>query len=344
MTPAHRQAVAFWIEQQNNSAQKAEFSSNISKYLQQSAYIVRGDTQIVLAIDLENAVQPHTLFEKLKELPQTKDNPEKLKSWEKIIRSIQGISMQVKIIDKMQGLMKIDFQEPVAPLGTDLKPLILQALKNHDVFLDEFADWKFNQSTLSLSLEGEFTKPGLRKLFSLLELPSAKFSALKQEDGKVSTDSSVIGKNTLTYFKSITTLLSDMEKEYKRSLDAKRGGAATFLERYADRIDKLPILNVDDSMLDFGSSIAVSFRNNSVASRQAGINTGVRKSQSYANYTNYYYDSGYYGTRAGIATGEAIKREEQSTATMKRYGSWAEIETSMATMRRTMTTKYNLPF
>jgi hypothetical protein len=349
MHPAQRQLVSQWARQDDAQIR-------ISNYLQQSSKLVDDKTQIILAMDLSDCVQPHVLHEKLLQIPQTQKDPAKLKAWEQVISSIQGISLQVQVSADMEGILQIDFKDEIAPLKADGKELLLKVLDNHGVLLEDFNTWQYNAQSYSMTLSGKLTKSGMRQVFSILELPTAKFSTMKDDESKISTDPAVIGKCTLAYYKSLMTLLNDMEKEYKSSRDARKNCAATFMARYADRIDKLPILNIDEEMLNYGASVANSFRDSSVVASQAGINQGVRNSQlpaitsgSYGNYNNGYgYGAGTgidtSGAEANAAAGNAIRTQERAVATMQRYNSWNEIEKQKNVIRRQMTQKYSLPF
>ena len=87
----------------------------------------------------------------------------------------------------------------------------------------------------------------------MLELPSTKFSTLKDElpDTPSSSSPSEASKAAAskTYFKSIAVLIEDLRK----TLGDTRDNHAVWMERYGRKVDALPILNVDETLLAWGA-------------------------------------------------------------------------------------------
>ncbi len=176
-------------------------------------------------------------------------------------------------------------------------------------------------------------------VFSLLEVPSTKFSTLKDEDVSSSSPADV-AKRSLTYFKSVDVLIQDLGKTLRDK--TKRDYQAVWMERYARKVDRLPILNVDQELLQYGAKVGETFRSMALAKRQSGIRTGVRKSQTYGNY---WYGGSYgYGVRNTGSVRRQIKQEEKGKATTMRFESWKAIEDATAEIRRRMTKEYQIEF
>ena len=53
----------------------------------------------------------------------------------------------------------------------------------------------------------------------------------------------------------------------------------TYFDKYAKRIERLPILNVDPELLGYSAFVASSLRSASGAVRNMGIQSGVRQAQ-----------------------------------------------------------------
>ncbi len=371
MYPAHRQAVARWVRYG-----KTNQSVNLSPYLKKAADKVDGKTtQIILALDLADVVQPYRLHENLKNSELTKGDPNKQRQWEKLILGIQGVTLAVQIGEKARGVLTVDFSDSTKPFGSQAKTLVMSVLDRYGVGLDQMEKWNVKLDGNSIVLQGDLTKPAMRKIFSLLELP-ADISTAKT--GKTSGTSSTkpkssstsgrptppqtsedkqqqVVKASLAYFKSVSTLLEDLRKEFKSNRDARRSLAAVFLERYARRIDRLPTLNVDPELLAYGTKVARTLRSTSVASKQAGIRTGVRKSGVYGSrvYTGggyaygpygYGYDYGPHSSRSTQSIKTEIKRQEQAKARQTRFANWKQIEDATAAIRLKMTKKYGVQF
>ena len=339
MHPAHRQAVSRWADY---SRQKRAVA--VSPYLKQAVGMVNGSTQIVMAIDLHDVVQPHKLKEALKESELTSGSEAKQREWAKIISGIQGVTLKVQIGNTARGTLQVDFAEDTAPFGKDARDLVLNVLDKYGAGIAEMREWKAKAQDYSVVLEGNLTTSGMRRLFSLLELPSSKFSDLKDESPGDSGDTQSMVKSSQAYFKSVSTLLDDLRKEFRTNRDARKSYAAVFMERYGRRIDRLSILNVDEDLLAYGARVAETLRSASISKRMAGVRSGVRKSQVYGNYSYNYNGNGYHSARKSSSVRTQVRREEQAKASQVRFESGKEIADATAAIRKTMTRKYMVQF
>jgi hypothetical protein len=339
MHPAHRQAVSRWADYSRQNRAIA-----VSPYLKQAAGMVNRSTQIVMAIDLHDVVQPHKIQEGLKELELTRNSEAKQRVWAGIISGIQGVTLKVQIGNSARGTLQVDFSDNTAPFGSDAKALVLDVLDKFGAGIAEMRQWRAKSQDYSVVLEGNLTTSAMRRLFSLLELPTSKFSALKDESLAASDDTQSVVKASQTYFKSVSTLLDDLRKEFRTNRDARRTFAGVFMERYGRRIDRLPILNVDEELLAYGAMVSETLRGASVSNRMANVRTGVRKSQVYGNYQYNYDGNGYYSARKTSSVQTQVRRQEQAKASQVRFDSWKEIEDATSAIRKEMTRKYMVRF
>jgi hypothetical protein len=147
----------------------------------------------------------------------------------------------------------------------------------------------------------------------------------------------------LTYYKTVDSLIQELRKDLSQSF---QDGHAVWMERFARKIDRLPILNVDEELLTFGSNVAESFRDMALARRGAGLETGVRNASVY---TEYYsgggYGNGYYSNNQSEARVKTqIRLQENQKAQEVRFTGWKQIEDSQAKIRKDMTQKYQVEF
>ena len=140
----------------------------------------------------------------------------------------------------------------------------------------------------------------------------------------------------MTYFKSTEVLVADLRKGLK---DTKATSA--WMERYARRIDELPVLNVDELLVDYGDKLAETLRIMSLSKREAGINAGVRAGEGGGYYDG--YDYGYNAYDAAADRSQA-KKEEMAVANDTRIQGWKLIDDATADLRRTLTKKYKVEF
>jgi hypothetical protein len=300
-------------------------------------------SQIVMALDLKDLVRPHTLEAALKESPLVGEDAAKLKAWKDVIMGLQGVTLRVQLGDKAQGSLQVDFDASPEILEKSAKELVLNTLNNFGAGLDDLESWQARVQSNAILMEGELTKAGMRKIFSLLELPSAKFSALKGEE-PAPDDKETVAQASQRYYQSVSTLLDDIRNEFKTNRDARRTQAPVYMERYGRMIDRLPILNVDEELLAFGASVSETLRSMSAVQKSGGVTAGVRKSQTYGAYTYSYDNNGYYSSRSTASVKTQIAREEEGKARIMRFNSWKEIEDSLAAIRTKMTGKYRLEF
>ena len=341
MHPAHRQAVARWVKTSRSSR-----SVRLSPYLRKAAAAASRSTQIVLAMDLQGAVQPHSLQERLSDSEFTRDDPGKQQKWAAVIAGIQGLTLKMQLGTSALATLQVDFTDSTDVFGKDARAVVLGVLDRHGVGLAEMQSWTASLQGSSMRLTGTLSTPGMRQVFSLLELPTSKFSTVKAEDvsRSTSTDPGYIAQASKRYFASVSTLLDDLQKEFATNRDARRNMAPVVMERYGRRIGRLPILNVDEDLLAYGASVAESLGDVSVSSRMAGVRSGVRKSQLYGNYQYSYDGNGYYSERSTQSIQTQMQREEQARASQVRFQTFKEIEDATVQMRNAMTRKYKVQF
>jgi hypothetical protein len=336
LRPTNRQFVSRWVEfsQKNQNVE-------LSDYLQAASDLAGPSTQIVLAVDLADIPQPHKLHESLTESQTLGGDEARVNQFTPIVGSIRGMTVSLSVASKISGKIQIDFDQAVKPLGMFAKPLVLEALDRFDCHLGELDKWSFSLQDKSIVLTGELTDEGLRRIGSLLEVPSTKFSDLKDVK-PVEAGTPDYVKTSQAYFKSVSSLIDGLRK----TLKDERDNHAVWMERYGRKVDALPILNVDEDLLGWGAQVAETFRAMSLAEKSANVSAGVRKSAVYTGYSYSGYGDGYgyYSyTNGGLAKSQ-IDRQEKSVATKMRFESAKELDDATADIRRAMTQKYGVEF
>jgi hypothetical protein len=331
MRPANRQFVSRWVE-----FSKKNQSVELSDYLKAAADLAGPSTQVVLAADLAGIPQPHKLRESLTESQALGGDEAKVNQLAPLIGSIRGITVTLSVATKIGGKVQIDFDQDVKPLGMLAKPLVLEALDRFDCHIEELDKWSFSLQDKAIVMTGELSNEGLRRVGSLLEVPSTKFSDLKDvEPVKAGTPDYV--KTSQAYYKSVTSLIDGL----RSTLKDERDNHAVWMERYGRKVDALPILNVDEELLAWGAKVAETFRAMSVAEKSANVRAGVRKSEVYSGYSYSGYDAYY---TSGLHAKTQVQRQEKAVATQMRFDSAKELEDATADIRRAMTAKYGVEF
>ncbi len=172
------------------------------------------------------------------------------------------------------------------------------------------------------------------------------------------------------YFSSVNQYIKDLRNKEPQRI-AQYG---IWFDKYARKIDQLPMVNVDNDMLDYGAYVAQQFRNAGTAIQGIGVRSRVRQVENVnaaggpgywgSGYDGggYYYGGSYYrggyGYGGGYARANAVQsglRQQQRIRTQvnvqeKAMGTSAaraimkDIDNASAVVRREMTQKYNAEF
>jgi hypothetical protein len=332
MRPADRQLLSRWI-----ARQKKGYPSGVSDYLRSAIPLVNDRVQVLLAVDLTDVLSAHDVRERIANADWIKEKNADPETLAAAVEKLRGATLRLAISDKCHAQLKIDFDVDVAPLGNFAKPLVLNALKNLGFPSDEVSKWEIQLSGRSIRLQGDLSTDAQRRVFSVIELPSTDLEAAAASPGESTAKPSdqETRDRSLAYFKSTQALVADLRKSLK---DSK--ATTAWMERYARRIDELPILHVDEQLLEYGDKLAETLRIMSLSQRQAGIRAGVRASEGRG-----YYGDGY-GTNAYDAAAQRsqAKKEEMSVAYDTRVEGWKLIDDATADIRRSMTKKYSVEF
>jgi hypothetical protein len=166
---------------------------------------------------------------------------------------------------------------------------------------------------------------------------------------------------TYDHFKATEVLVADLRKTNNSQLGSS-GQCALWYDRYAKKIDQLPILNVDPELLDFTAELAVSLRGLAGSYRQVGLQSAQYSANPTSGWVgastgSYAYAGGYgYGAAAYRPGRWAVAKEtgpsERSTAqrlgraqaSQVRSEKFQALDEGMAKMRRSLTEKYGLEF
>lgn len=283
MSPANRQVVARWI-------QEWESPSKLSDYLQKAAgYADDAATEIILALDLEGVFPPAQIDRYLKSKKSTDGSQTGLAGLSRLLASLDGLRVGIRIGDKPFGKLTVDFHAPVTSDAQTLKNLLLGVLADGGMMIDDLNEWKPEIQDTTFSLSGNLSSGGMRKILSLVESPAPAETAAKESPGDAGANQ---GKATLSYYKSVEKFLGDLKGDMR---DMKTTGqAAVWCDKYARKIEKLPMLGVDPEMLDYGKFIATSLRGGALNTRNTNIQAGAMKYQVGAG-SNAGYDPAYYG-------------------------------------------------
>jgi hypothetical protein len=330
--PAARQFVARTL-----AAAQAPSPPKLSDYLESSLRLVNDRVQMLMAVDLADSLSPAEVEEQLQSATWLAGKQDRIPEIVAVLSTLRGAALRLAISDKCQGQLQIDFAADVAPLGDLAKPLVMDALSRLGMRTEEFDFWNITLEGQSILMRGDLPTDAQRRVFSLIELPAADLKDAEPSSSDADNPpESEVRNRSLTYFKSTQELVDDLRKGLKDTR-----ATSAWMERYARRIDQLPVLHVDDELLDYGDKLAETLRIMSTSKRQAGISAGVRAGEGGG-----YYDGYGYGTDAATRAAERsqARKEEMAVAYDVRVQGWQLIDDATAEIRRAMTKKYSTEF
>jgi len=354
--PAKRQDVARWINRYYDNSLRG-----LSEYLAEAQTFADNGSPIIVALDLTHVVSPEMVRGRLDTLETLKGKEVDLDQVAKVLASIRGISLGVTVKDSMIGAVKVDFGEDVSVLQEFAKPLLLEILGNQGMMIDEIQSWEATVSGNRIQLTGPLYASGLRRIFSLVDTPPSLQAA---QAAKAGDDSEADEKKELTiaasqiYYKSIVSLLDELriKKQGRQTM----GQISVWFDKYARKIDRLPIVNVDPALLNYGRYVSESLRTGQSQVTDAAARSRIRQNEvpeqydvtTYstpigANWSGQYNWNGWSATPDWQRTGSKmsnVRMEEQIRGARSANEVMRDIANATADIRRTMTEKYGVEF
>jgi hypothetical protein len=309
--PGNRQMVSSWIQQKHES---------LSPYLQEALRFEEEGAAVIMAIDTTDIMTPGLVEARLaasenEALKKTKLDTKQIAG---LVSSLRGIMLGINFGKQPYASLKIDFGQDVSALADIAEPMLLTALENQGAMLDEMANWKVEVKGKQIFFKGYLQESGLTRIASLINLPTnalhAKAGAAQSAatNGAADTQSpsdpaKVVLETTQAYYKSIERILGDLKDKKGEAKAISQWGM--WFNNYANKVDRLPILNVDDEMLQYGQYMAQQLRNCSMSIKNIGIQKNVAQMNSdnsaapfngvLGQSANSYYANGGYGRCLG---------------------------------------------
>ena len=177
--PAERQFVSRWLEHVKKNPEVA-----LTEYLREATRLTNDKVQILLAIDLENVVQPHKALQKIEASSLLKKTNLSAQEIVPILSSLKGATMRVAVGKAVQAQLRIDFGSNISQLEPVAKELVLSVLGDMGANISDMESWKIEVKQQAIHMEGPLSQDGQRRVFSVIELPSSKFSQIKDSTGE----------------------------------------------------------------------------------------------------------------------------------------------------------------
>ena len=354
VSPSDRQFAARW------SAKAAGSADALSPYLHAAVSKIEPKTDFLFALDLENMVSEKRFRRRL-----AMDEVECLAGKEfdvnkfcNVLKSVKGLKLVVHVGDDISGDCTVEFGQPVADLGAHAKPLMLELLDKSGAGISDFADWKDTSKGSTIHLSGKLSVDGFRRLLSVVDPPSPHDTdePAAGSDSDKSTGAAtpaMVAEASQKYFRAAADILDGIGKQVSTANALTRG--ATFVARDARRLSRLPLLNVDPDLAQWGTGVSSRLMQVATSLGVGGFNSqagalSVQESWVNDNVNDYTYGAQRVDPNDDVNRRNANRQRMAATAeakanTLKEISQvLQDIETSRAAIRTTMTQKHKVEF
>jgi hypothetical protein len=341
--PAIRQEFVEWF-----SGLKKNEPSKMKEYLSEGlGYAENLGTELIVAFDLSNAVSASDIYHRASDSEILRQNAIEPRQFAELVGSIRGLTLGVTVRDSLYASVKIDFEKDISSLQPIIKQLLQEAMSRTGAYLPEFDEWEPEIKGNQILLRGDLSTSSFRKIISLLEGSEHGAATASSTD---SANSQNPGMPSKTYFDSVNSLVDDMKPRV--SVGQSYTKNSTWLRKFADQIDNLPLAGVDPDMLAYGNFVSQTLRASSLTlidsreeaskNEQQLLASGARSGGGYGRY--YYGYDDYYRGGDGSRLRRQSQMETKSNAIETIASAFNEVETYREKLRQSMTQKYEMPF
>jgi hypothetical protein len=331
MAPANRQAVARWLREIQSRTAPA-----LSSYLKGSL-IASDNSQIVMAFDLEDAVPPEVVRTKLAASEAVAAKKLDIDAAAKALQSIRGLAVEVAVTDVATGRLRVHFSGDATPLVPVAMPLLLEILGDLGARIADVESWQVTTEPQRITFNGPLTTAGMRRVLALIDGPTSAILASDSKQPSQSSPAVVKASASQQYFRSFMSVLEDLRTEAKTAKTFGQNGL--WFDKWARRLDKLPIQNVDEELLGFGRAVTGALRNMAGDMRGVGIHTAAQNAQIVASNYSYYADWFYVDAQQ-----RAVRAQERAKGVLSARDTYQAIENEAARMRQVLTERYEMAF
>lgn len=348
MAPANRQTVSRWIRDVNTQTEP-----KLSPYLMGTLTASR-TSQVVVAFDLEDAVPVSIIRSRMAASSTLTGKMVDIDAAAKALASIRGLVLEMAVTEGSFGRLLVHFNDDASILAPYAKPMLLEVLGNLGLMIDDIEGWTVTTEANRFTLHGSLSGAGRKRILTLIDHPTAALVASNKERNQAQSqmpEQSRVALATQQYFKAITSMRDDLRNQASTSKTL--GQNAMWIDNWARRIDRLPILNVDPEMLSYGRYLTTRMRDSSAALKGIGINTAAEQAQVYQQYNvqgegyGGFWGGGYnYNVQWNNVAGQrrAISAEERAKGATTARSIAAEIDDQTNKIRQAMTQKYQINF
>ena len=142
MFPANRQEVSRWIRFARQNSQPV-----ISPFLRDAAPTAYDPSQIVLAVNMTDLLDPKQLARALSQMKTFAKSKVDFDELATTLSSIKGIRFSVRVDSEINGKLTLEFGKSVGAIQELIKPLILELMADRSASIEDMDDWKAGAPT-----------------------------------------------------------------------------------------------------------------------------------------------------------------------------------------------------
>ncbi|MDB5385767.1 MAG: hypothetical protein JWM11_1413 [Planctomycetaceae bacterium] len=296
VSPDYRQDLARWLREIDSGT-----VNTMSPFLQEVA-ANSGDSQVVLALDFQDLIDPRTWREHIKASSAVADKPNAVATLTHLTDSLRGISLKIHVSEKTTAVITLDFNTVVSQVTKPfLKPVLMDLLNEAGANLEDLADGEVEAKEKKATITFPLSDAGLRQVMSLILMPSLPGQA-PESTAANDSNTNAPGANqpslpaTRTYYAAVNQILDDLEKQNKKGVNYIR--TAVWHENFAKKIDQLSLRGVDPDLVSYGANVSSNLRALAVSLR--GVPIEVSQLQGGVQYNVQYRPEGYYSSNNSL--------------------------------------------
>jgi hypothetical protein len=342
---APRQDFARWLRRSSLTG-----PPKLSSYLLTASNDSTAD--ILVAVDTLDAPSPAVLRERLAKNAVLKGRDDDQRALYDLLVGMRGFQLAIDVEDKTQATLTFTFSSKVTSHAELLKPILIELLDDAGAAIDELRDAEVRMTGSTLTLGFALTDAGLRRVMSLVPMPTLPVANSAGGSGSSKTADLAASRK---YYSDLNRLLTDLERLNRTAKDYRK--TSTWHDAYAKRIDELPIVGVDAELLDYGAGVAQKLRllasslrgtKIDLAALQAKTQYSVSVSPIYGPAGSFTAGNNYTPAPWEVSSNLDQVREAQAEAVAKgasqREQVWQAIQSDKQKIRNRMAEKYQVDF
>ncbi len=334
LRPADRATLADWIH--------PGLMTNYSGFLDSQAAQPESYLSLMIATDIQDYLSPAPIAQRLASFTSLKaQKPDTVAG---ILASVKGLSIIVGRRSLSECILMVEFDKSPSSLLPIANELLHEILQRNGTEAAEVLTWKVTGDGNKLSFQGPISEDslfGLLNIFSIRSQAEGLTQSLGDAGSKNRSAAEQMAYTSKHYFDTVQKVVDQVRKHSSSTT----GGRAKWNDQRARQIDELGTLNVDPSMIDYGSNVAGLLRNNALTIRSGNIQAGqVKAQQGLYSGDGYGYGYGYYNPNTSTDYQRVTDAQAQGAAYADYTTALNKIDQLTVDIRRSMTDKYKTQF